>query len=214
MSDHIKEIASTLIQRGFTPVAAAGIIGNAKQESGWNPASVGDGGGGLWGFTSGAISLGALQSYAHAHGADWTSAALQANFLADHVDGHTKAILNGIKNPAAAAQYFMENWERPYVPTENLANRQQGATEAYSQIHGGNLNVAKQQAGGKPSSSTSVKQGAPSSVSTTTGGMSNKQIAIQSLLGSAAASPTTTTANPDVSPVVTSIPTLAPVKLS
>lgn len=209
MSDHIKEIASVLIQRGFTPVAAAGIIGNAKQESGWNPASVGDGGGGLWGFTSGAISLGSLQSYAHAHGADWTNAKVQANFLADHVDGHTKMVLNSVKSPAAAAQYFMENWERPYVPTENLARRQDGAVEAYHQISGGNLGTAKTKAGGNSDSTKSV---GPSSSATTTGSaITPQQLVLQALTAQSATPAATTAADPDVSPVVTHIPTLTKV---
>lgn len=203
MSDHIKEIASVLVSRGFTPVAAAGIIGNAYQESGWNPASVGDGGGGLWGFTSGDISLGALQSYAQAHGASWTNAKVQANFLADHVDTQTRQTLNSIKSPTAAASYFMNNWERPYVPTENEARRQQGAEIAYKQISGAPLKaVAKSKSMGTKKQTTAPTQ----TVTTTTAPTSSAASVLAGLM-----TPASTTAVPTT--VSVSIPKLTPVAI-
>ena len=44
-------IVSFLTSHGYTGNAAAGIAGNIWQESGGNPESVGDGGGGLIGWT-------------------------------------------------------------------------------------------------------------------------------------------------------------------
>lgn len=154
MSQHIQEIAKVLVNNGFTPTAAAGIIGNAYQESGWNPTAIEPGthNGGLWGFTSQPVSLGDLQSYASAHGANWADPKIQAKFLVQHIDSSTKNTLNSIKSPTVAASYFMSNWEKPLVSSENEARRQQGAEIAFRQITGANLgSVGKQRAGAQPS---------------------------------------------------------------
>jgi hypothetical protein len=132
----ISQTAAVFQAAGLNRTAAAGIIGNAYQESSWNPASVGSGGGGLWGFTAGSESLQALQAYAATKGVSWTNPTLQAEFLLKNLPAGDIASLNSQSSPEAAAEWFMTNWERPKVATENLARRQQGAREAYGQIGG------------------------------------------------------------------------------
>jgi hypothetical protein len=112
------------------------VLGNAYQESSWNPASVGDGGGGLWGFTAGAISLDSLQSYAASKGVQWTNPTLQAEFLVKNLSQSDIAGLNAQTTPAAAASWFMNNWEHPLAATENEARRQLGAEIAFKEISG------------------------------------------------------------------------------
>ncbi len=123
-----------LVKHGFTPVAAAGIIGNALQESSWNPGSVGSGGGGLWGFTAHPNSLSDLQAFAASKGKPWNKAGIQTRFLLKHISPETKAAVNAARTPEQAAAAFMSGFERPYAPTANLPRRQQGARIAYEQI--------------------------------------------------------------------------------
>lgn len=128
----ISQIGRGLLSHGLNKIGAAGIIGNALQESGWNPASVGSGGGGLWGFTSSPYSLSDLQSYASSQGRPWADAGLQTQFLLQFLSPGLIKGLNSSPTPGAAAAYFMNEWERPAVATENQANREQGAAQAFS----------------------------------------------------------------------------------
>lgn len=125
-----QQIMRALMAHGLSKKVAAGITGNALQESGWNPSSVGSGGGGLWGFTASPVSLADLQAYASAHKKPWTDVGLQVQFLLEHVDSSILRAMSAQPNAAAAATYFMDNWERPYVPTENQARREEGARMA------------------------------------------------------------------------------------
>jgi hypothetical protein len=112
----IGEIASVLFAGGLNQTGAAGIIGNAYGESGLNPASVGSGGGGLWGFTVSPVSLSDVQDYAASTGEDWTDAALQTRFLLDHVADSTISAVNAAGSPEEAAEIFMVEFERPQIP--------------------------------------------------------------------------------------------------
>lgn len=125
-------IMKALMGHGLSKKVAAGITGNALQESGWMPGSIGSGGGGLWGFTASPNSLADLQSYAAAKGKNWEDIGLQVEFLLEHVDSSILSAMGAEPNAAAAAAYFMENWERPLVSSENQANRELGAREAFS----------------------------------------------------------------------------------
>jgi hypothetical protein len=122
----------SLHANGYNQVGAAGIIGNAGQESGLNPASIGSGGGGLLGFTTSPISLADLQAFAKTQGKPWDDVGLQMQFYALHENG-IRGAMNSQPDAAAAARYFMDNWERPYVPTQNQAHREEVARWALAQ---------------------------------------------------------------------------------
>lgn len=126
-----RDIYKTLSARGWNKVAIAAAIGNAAQESALNPASVGSGGGGLWGFTSGAISLAALQAAARARGVPWTDVPFQSAFMAAHYSD--LAALNAYRDPREAALYFMNTFEHPYAPAANIPHREAAAAQAYAQ---------------------------------------------------------------------------------
>lgn len=132
----LSKAGQVLLKAGYTKNAAAGILGNAFQESSWNPASVGSGGGGLWGFTAHPNSLSDLQAFAQSQRADWKDPAVQAHFLTTKVPASVKAEINSKHSPEAAALYFMSNWERPLVSSENAARRVQGANEALGALNG------------------------------------------------------------------------------
>lgn len=137
-------IMKALMGHGLSKKVAAGITGNALQESGWMPGSIGSGGGGLWGFTASPNSLGDLQAYAAAKGKNWEDIGLQVEFLLEHVDSSILSAMGSEPSAASAAAYFMENWERPLVSSENQANRELGAREAFTgeYAHGGSVDGA------------------------------------------------------------------------
>jgi hypothetical protein len=131
----VSQIGTALHGAGLSRAAAAGIIGNAVQESSLNPSATdGSGNGGLWGFTSSPHSLSDLQAYARSHGADWTNAGVQTDFLLTQLSPSDIAALNSQSTPAAAASWFMNNWEHPLAATENEARRIAGAVQAYGQL--------------------------------------------------------------------------------
>lgn len=122
------QIARVLFQRGANKIGAAGIIGNAYRESGMDPGAEGTGGGGLWGFTAGAISLANLKA---AGGANWKNPRFQTDFMLQHGGAGLIPALNKQPSAEAAAAYFMNQWERPGIPA--LSDREAGARVAYSQ---------------------------------------------------------------------------------
>lgn len=126
-----RDIYRTLSARGWNKVAIAAAIGNAFQESHLDPGIVAGGNGGLWGFTSGAVSLGALQAAARAKGVPWQDAAFQSAFMAAHYSD--LAALNAYRDPRLAAQFFMNTFEHPNPAYANLPNREAAAARAYAQ---------------------------------------------------------------------------------
>lgn len=128
----VEAAGKTLLANGLNKIGASGILGNAWQESGWDPEAVGDGGGGFLGFTAGEISLASLQAKAKEAGKPWTDPSFQMRFALEHISGSIISGLNSQKSPGAAAAYFMNEWEHPLVETENQANREAGAQKAFS----------------------------------------------------------------------------------
>lgn len=131
-----RQIAQTLFQHGANKIGAAGIIGNAWRESKMDPSAEGTGGGGLWGFTSGAISLANLKA---AGGSNWANPAFQTQFMLAHGGQGLISKLNASPSAQAAAALFMNDWERPGIPAQS--EREAGAEVAFRQgySHGGRL---------------------------------------------------------------------------
>jgi hypothetical protein len=128
----VEAAGKTLLANGLNRIGASGILGNAWQESGWDPGAVGSGGGGFLGFTAGEISLAALEHAAEVKGKAWKDPSFQMAFALEHISGSIISGLNASKSPGDAARFFMEEWEHPAVATENLANREAGAEKAFS----------------------------------------------------------------------------------
>lgn len=131
----VAQMGRVLMANGLNKIGAAGVIGNAYQESGWNPSAMEPGthNGGLWGFTASPVSLSDMQAYATQHHKPWTDPKIQTAFLLEHITGGQKQGLNTSGSPAAAADYFMNNWEHPLVSSENAARREAGAQTAFKE---------------------------------------------------------------------------------
>ncbi len=123
-------IARAVSKAGGNKIAAAGVIGNAYRESLLDPTAVGTGGGGLFGFTAGEISLSALQSAADRAGVAWGNPQFQTEFMLRHGGRSLLPTLNKASTPGESARIFMEQWERPGIPA--LAEREWAARRAYS----------------------------------------------------------------------------------
>jgi hypothetical protein len=124
-------VANELARHGANRTAIAGILGNAWRESRMDPRSEGTGGGGLWGFTSGAVSLANLK---RAGGGRWSDPTFQTDFMLAHGGSALIGKLNRAASPEAAARIFMEAWERPGVPA--LGQRESGARHAFNRLAG------------------------------------------------------------------------------
>lgn len=119
-----------LVQNGYTPAAAAGIVGCIAGESSGNPENIGDGG----------TSFGFIQE----HGSQYASL-VTGNATAD-LDKQLPAIiaynnaqgagliamLNSITDPVQAADFYSENFERPAVKDSDVVASV--ATSVYAQL--------------------------------------------------------------------------------
>ncbi len=131
----VRIVGQDLIEKhAFNLIAASGILGNAYREAGpeWNSESVGTGGGGLWGFTAGAISLANLQAAAAEKGVSWGDPKFQTHFMLKHGGFGLRDTLNAADSPEKAAELFMDLWEHPGI--EALGDRQHGARLAYNML--------------------------------------------------------------------------------
>lgn len=102
---------------GYSPAAAAGIVGNTKQESSNNPNAPG---GGLIQGQGGRTSSGTAHQ--------------QFEGVLRELEGperSTAAALKAAKSPEQAARIFSERFERPGIPM--LGNRERYAREAFKQ---------------------------------------------------------------------------------
>jgi hypothetical protein len=103
-------IVSFLTGHGYSGVAAAGIAGNIYQESGGNPESEGDGGGGLIGWTP--LPAGLVTGNPSAD----LQAQLQQILAFDQDWAQYLPALNAAGSPAEAADIYVTDFERAGVP--------------------------------------------------------------------------------------------------
>jgi hypothetical protein len=113
-------IVSFLTSHGYTGNAAAGIAGNIWQESGGNPESVGDGGGGLIGWTP--LPAG----YVTGNYAADLQTQLAAILTFNQIWSQYIPALNAASSPAAAADIYVTDFERAGIPA--AGNREAAAT--------------------------------------------------------------------------------------
>jgi len=114
-------IVSFLTSHGYTGNAAAGIAGNIWQESGGNPESVGDGGGGLIGWTP------LPGGYVTGNPSADLQTQLAAILTFNRIWSQYIPALNAASSPAAAADIYVTDFERAGVPA---AGTREAAAEA------------------------------------------------------------------------------------
>jgi hypothetical protein len=114
-------IMSFLTSHGYTGNAAAGIAGNIYQESGGNPESEGDGGGGLIGWTP------LPGGYVTGNPAADLQTQLAAILAFNHIWAQYIPALNAASSPAAAADIYVTDFERAGIPA---AGTREAAAEA------------------------------------------------------------------------------------
>ncbi len=112
-------IVSFLTSHGYTGNAAAGIAGNIWQESGGNPESVGDGGGGLIGWTP------LPGGYVTGNPAADLQTQLAAILSFNQIWSQYIPALNAASSPAAAAAIYVTDFERAGIPA--VGNREAAA---------------------------------------------------------------------------------------
>ncbi len=113
-------IMGFLTSHGYTGNAAAGIAGNIWQESGGNPESVGDGGGGLIGWTP------LPGGYVTGNPAADLQTQLAAILTFNQIWSQYIPALNAASSPAAAADIYVTDFERAGIPA--AGNREAAAT--------------------------------------------------------------------------------------
>jgi hypothetical protein len=128
-------IGQYLVDNGYSKAAAAGVASCVDGESGANPESEGDGGGGLIGWTP----LGSAQPNANIVTGD-VSADMMTQ-LADILYYNSNEIgqsrvdeLNSQTDPVAAADFFSQNFEKPAVTDSDVVPSV--ADEVYSELGG------------------------------------------------------------------------------
>jgi LysM repeat protein len=112
-------IVNFLTSHGYTGNAAAGIAGNIWQESGGNPESVGDGGGGLIGWTP------LPGGYVTGNYAADLQTQLTAILSFNRIWSQYIPALNAASSPAAAAAIYVTDFERAGIPA--VGNREAAA---------------------------------------------------------------------------------------
>jgi len=120
LPQNVTAIVSFLLAHGYSDNAAAGIAGNMYQESEGNPESVGDGGGGLIGFTP--LPAG------YVTGNVATDLQTQLSAVLTYNEGWSQYLpaLNSAATPADAAYIYVTDFERAGVPA--AASREAAAT--------------------------------------------------------------------------------------
>ena len=112
-------IVSYLAGHGYTAIAATGIAGNIYQESGGNPESEGDGGGGLIGWTP------LPGGYVTGNPAADLQTQLAAVLTFNRIWSQYIPTLNAASSPAAAAAIYVTDFERAGIPA--VGNREAAA---------------------------------------------------------------------------------------
>lgn len=152
---------------GYSPNAAAGILGNLGQESGGRTDVFGDGG------TSGGEAqwhgdrFANLQRFAAAQGADWRDRGVQDAFLNQEVRQNPQLLiaLQNSRTPQEAADTFMSGFERPNPRYANQPRREALAAAALGGAGGGvpaSMDPSMMVAGpGAPSPRAAAPQAAP-----------------------------------------------------
>jgi hypothetical protein len=124
LPQNVSAIVSFLLAHGYNDNAAAGIAGNMYQESKGDPEAVGDGGGGLIGFTP--LPAG----YVTGNATTDLQTQLTAVLTYNQIWSSYLPTLNSAASPADAADIYVTDFERAGIPV--TATREASAEDVAS----------------------------------------------------------------------------------
>ena len=187
INDNAKAVYTFLTGKGYTPEAAAGILGNMEQESGVNPKAIQGGGKGpaagivQWeNYNRKSARWKSMSDYAASKGKDWTDLQSQLEWLDLELQGKdptTASLLKkkvggyeqfkAIKDVNQAVKVFEESFERAGKP--NMTRRYNAAQNYYNQFKNG-ASVANEDAGRGFNMATSAETASGDSIPTSMNG--------------------------------------------
>lgn len=141
-TNRIGYVYGRLLERGYSPEAAAGIVGNGMAEAGprMNPRAIGDGGNAFGMFQWNGPRKLALEAFAAKRGKDPGDIDIQLDFLDYEMTGPEAAAgarIKAAKTAEEAAILMSRLFERPGIPREGA--RIGHAREIYAQFTGGSI---------------------------------------------------------------------------
>jgi hypothetical protein len=133
--NNVLAIGQYLVDNGYSRAAAAGVASCVDGESGANPESEGDGGGGLIGWTP----LGSAEPDANIVtgdvSADMMTQLADILYYNSHEIGQSQVDeLNSQTDPVAAADFYSQNFEKPAVTDSDVVPSV--AEDVYSELGG------------------------------------------------------------------------------
>jgi hypothetical protein len=133
--NNVLAIGQYLVDNGYSKAAAAGVASCVDGESGGNPESVGDGGGGLIGWTPLSSAQPNSNIVTGNVSADMMAQLADILYYNSHEIGASRvAELNSQTDPVAAADFFSQNFERPAVTDSDVVPSV--AEQIYSELGG------------------------------------------------------------------------------
>jgi hypothetical protein len=133
--NNLLAIGQYLVDNGYSKAAAAGVASCVDGESGGNPESVGDGGGGLIGWTPLSSAQPNSNIVTGNVSADMMAQLADILYYNSHEIGASSvAELNSQTDPVAAADFFSQNFERPAVTDSDVVPSV--AEDVYSELGG------------------------------------------------------------------------------
>ena len=154
LSDRMKQAMEILIAKGWSQVAASGIVGNLAGESSLNPNARNKGDGrdgsdsiGMAQWNSGRAQ--ALQQFARQRGTQWNDFRTQIEFIDWELKnnaGYGGGALQMARSPEAASEMFMRKFERPaeWAIQQSGPKRAGYAKTAYQGYNGSNSSAPAQ----------------------------------------------------------------------
>jgi hypothetical protein len=133
--NNLLAIGQYLVDNGYSKAAAAGVASCVDGESGGNPESVGDGGGGLIGWTP--LGSAAPNSNIVTGNVSADMLAQLADILyynSNEIGASRVAELNSQTDPVAAADFYSQNFEKPAVTDSDVVPSV--AEQVYSELGG------------------------------------------------------------------------------
>ena len=119
--NNLLAIGQYLVDNGYSKAAAAGVASCVDGESGGNPESVGDGGGGLIGWTPlGSAAPNANIVTGNASADMLAQLADIMYYNSNEIGASQVAELNSQTDPVAAADFYSQNFEKPAVTDSDV----------------------------------------------------------------------------------------------